>query len=1062
MARNSPFRTRRLSHEFLENRRLLAATCEPPDSTMLPPLQSSGQLFDMSPVNSVPGSAENAMVGADGAITSLIAPFPYDSIFSGSDLVLEHADRVFVVDQLAYSSEPAMLYVFSRGADGTLTQSAAVEVGFAVERMLPVGDQVVLIGRNDWSVLDRTAAEPNNDVIPPPFSQETKVLTVSFGEELAVVRQQINGSLYSVDVSNGQLVVTGSDQGEAVILIYPPPPIENFVKTFEVGSDGITEVASLNIPGFGISRVEGNNFYSVVTNYPDIQYLAPPALDMARSDANLSNTNSMPFREPDEPFPLPVASFTRYLLGDDAITEVATTELGTGYVSNVIIADNGLSAIVLRNEYLGAGPTMSVDLLNLSGDSASVVHRTKLENFQGEVLAVGPQHVVLRNFQDNSLVVVDTNQSTTLEAVNRVRRVPVPDRVELQWESLQVNDDLLVVRAVRLRASDAAGDPNVRPDGTSPNEPAGRQSILLTVSMEQAAIIADTDLSAAIGPSTSLRFFSIDSESSRFGFVATDYAINFALEYQRPQLTFGRLSDSGEFSSDGVLPVGRWLEIDPNADRLLARTSDQLLEFDWVSEDEPVALPLGEPEPPILAVNDSYELNDTGNDHFIYVLENDILGRDMNRYSTRIVELIGAPEGVEVLDGQVIRVSSQAIRDVDTIRFEYVISDGETTSTAVVEISVRSITEERVRELVQAIRQRAASDLDVPVDQVDVVNVERVFFGRDILMGPNGDFDPAVMGSDVNADGTRNEHPIIMAPGVLVSLSVPGATARYHATLEGEITQLFVSRPETVAELSLRAVNDEGQRLEQLVEGQEFFLEFSARDLRPGGQGVYAAFFDLVMPTDNLVITGPVIYTSGFSGAQTGSFTEGEIDDLGALDNGAEAPGREIQPLLRIGVRAVGAGRVSLQPEPADTIGTATLVHGLNREVPANQVRYLPLSLSITAEPIPDPLDIDNNGDVTAGDALEIIRFLNLYGSVELDDLEATVRSVRGEGEDAASFASEMTQMRRLDASGDHRITALDALMIVNDLQRQEVEANSAFAMGSLIDDDDDEANSIT
>ncbi len=1062
MSRRSSFRTRRLSHESLECRRLLAATCDPPDSTVIAPLESSNQSFVALPVKSAVGSATDAIGGPDGVVAWLTAPFSNALDFGEGDLVLEHADRVFVVDQIAYNYEPATLYVFNRDADGTLTQTAAVDVGFVVARMIPVGDQVVLMGRNDWSFVPLTAARPNNDVIPPPLSRETQVLTVSFGEEVAVIRQQITGSLHSVDVSNGQLIVTGSNQGDAVIMIYPPPPIENFVKTFDVGSDGITEVASLTIPGFGISRVEGNNYYSAGTTYSGFDYFAPPTSDSTASDASLANDNALTFDGPNEPLPLPVANFTRYLLGNDAITEVATTELGTGYVSNVIIAENGLSAIVLRSEYLGAGPTMSIDLLNLAGDAVTVVHRTQLENFQGEVVAVGSQHVVLRNYLDNSLVVVDTNQSTALEAVDRVRRVPVPDRVELQSGSLQVNDDMLVLRAVRRRDSDAAGDPNVRPDGTLPNEPAVRQPILLTVSIEQAAIIADTDISAFTGPNASLQLFSIDTEASRFGFVATDYQLNDTLDFQRPRLTFGRLSDSGEFSSDGVLPAGRWIETDANADRLLARTSDQLLEFDWVSEDEPVALPLGELEPPILAVNDSYELNDTGNDHLIDVLGNDMLGRDGNRYPTRIVELIGAPEGVRVLDDRLIRVPAQAIRDVESLRFGYVISDGETTSTAVVEISVRSISEQRVRELVQAVRERAATDLDVPLDQVDVVSVERVFYGRDVLVGPNGDSVIAAMSSELNADGTRVDRPTTLAPGVLVSLAVPGATARYHASLEGEIAQLFVSRPETLAELGLRAVNDDGQRLERLVVGQEFWLEFSARDLRPGGRGVYAAFFDLIVPNDNLVITGPVVHSTGFSGAQTGSFTEGEIDDLGAVDNGAEAPGQETQALLRIGVRAVGAGRVTLQPEPADSIGTATLIHGLNREIPARNVRYLPLSLSISADPVSSPLDIDNNGSVTAGDALEIIRFLNLYGSIEVDDLESTVRSVRGESEDEGMLASEIATMRRLDASGDRKITALDALIIINDLQRQEVEAAAAIATDFLDhNDDDEESNGI-
>ena len=111
------------------------------------------------------------------------------------------------------------------------------------------------------------------------------------------------------------------------------------------------------------------------------------------------------------------------------------------------------------------------------------------------------------------------------------------------------------------------------------------------------------------------------------------------------------------------------------------------------------------------------------------------------------------------------------------------------------------------------------------------------------------------------------------------------------------------------------------------------------------------------------------------------------------------------------------------------------------------------------------------NGSVTAGDALGVINFLNRYGNVELMNLEATVRGTGAEGEDA--MAIELAQMRRLDTSRDDVITAIDALMIVNDLHRQafavssndfvgESEASVGVMLDKLINhnaDDDDEKN---
>ncbi len=361
---------------------------------------------------------------------------------------------------------------------------------------------------------------------------------------------------------------------------------------------------------------------------------------------------------------------------------------------------------------------------------------------------------------------------------------------------------------------------------------------------------------------------------------------------------------------------------------------------------------------------------------------------------------------------------------------------------AVVEIDVQSINEQQVRELVEAIRRRAAEDFGVLVDDVEITFVERIFNQPLPIVLPN---DP-------------NERDL--SPGILVTLTVPDSTALYAASLEGEIIQIFASRREFLVELGLRAVDENGETLERIVEGDNFWLEFSAKDLRDFGGGVYAAFFDLIVPQEHLAITGPVEYGPGFISLPGSEFGGGEIDELGAFSDQIESPGNERQQILRIGVQAVSPGEITLKLDAADQKGTEVLLRGRDTEVPEYNVRYTSLTLNIAEVPVGDPLDADGSGVLSATDALVVINFLGRYGATSLTDLVERVRAVNGEGE--AMTEQEISQMRRLDTNGSGDITVLDALVVVNGLERQaiadEIGAGEqvSFAINTLEDDDDE------
>ncbi|QDT05987.1 Dockerin type I repeat protein [Rubripirellula lacrimiformis] len=233
-----------------------------------------------------------------------------------------------------------------------------------------------------------------------------------------------------------------------------------------------------------------------------------------------------------------------------------------------------------------------------------------------------------------------------------------------------------------------------------------------------------------------------------------------------------------------------------------------------------------------------------------------------------------------------------------------------------------------------------------------------------------------------------------------------------------------------LVEMALQPVDVQGNPVTEIANGQTFYLEWTAKDLRSAGEGVYAAFFDLDLPSDRLQLTGEFQHLNDFKALGDGGGMDGVLDEMGVFSSDVEHPGNEQQTLLRIGVIAVGVGDVLITPTAADEPGHEILLRGRDTETPAESVRYLSTSLTITEAPVFDPLDTDEDGQVTAVDALRVVNFLGRYGVAPVDDLPQLLAA-----EETATGIS-LEETRRLDTNQNGSITALDALVIINRLGR--------------------------
>lgn len=999
---------RRLQHEALESRRLLAADCGLKESADIVESNDALQLLD-----TVPNLVAETGDRIGGLVSETVRPLVLPRVGEGPDFVQEHGDKLFVVDQQLYSGEDGTLYIFERLEDGSLETVESIDVGFPVQRMIVAGDQVLLFGDPRELFYPARALSTTLEI---PDEPKSSVVTVNLGDEIEVVRQEFDLAIYQIHQAGDRILTVARQSGVAAPAIFPPPP-SGLLTMYDITPDGLSEVASDAVDLYGMTAAGERDFYSLEVEIPDIVFFAPENGGAASGEG---------IRAPDVPIG-PTVNLSRYALGDDAIDQVASLDLGKGFPTSFEVAPDGQTAVVIRSHFGGVSQSVFVDMLDLSEGQAKVFETIELSGFYGHVHLGGPDYVVLRSYQDDTLAVIDVNQDIDINAENRVRRIELPEDLWVHYESLRVTDDRLVLYAERTWERD--------PTGLIAYEP--QPGYLLTVSLSEARIIGDARLPATDSPLVAPSLFLIDSETERLGIYAE------AARSETANFLYGHLGEDGEFDQDGTIESARWRwqEIDADADRLIAREASRILEYDWADTEDPVVIPLGE-LPPLEAVNDEFTLFDDGEDHLLDVLANDQIPHDFG--SAEIVEIAGAPEGTEVINGRLIKIPADALDGVESLRFEYVITDdGIRQSSAVVEVEVESIDEAAIERLVQAIRQRAAEDLQVSIDDVVVTSVERLFDQPLPIVLPNGE-------------------EIDLSPGILVLVATPDATALYAASLDGEIILVFTSRREFLVDLGVRAVDENGQVLEEVTEGDNFWLEFTADDLRAQGEGVYAAFYDLIVPTEHLVITGPVEYADGFRPVGGGEFDEGEIDDLGAVDGEFESPGGDLQAIYRIGVQAVGAGEVTLQPEAADEQGTETLIRGNDFEVPLSQVRYTSTTLTILEESDDDPLDVDGNGQRTALDALLVINFLAEYGNTYISELEEKVLAARGEGEQPGDV--DVQAMYRLDTNQNGQISALDALVVINGMYNDQLSVGPTaegeqvvVGVDRLIEDDEDD-----
>jgi hypothetical protein len=953
---------------------------------------------------------------------------PLRRIEAFADDLVEERENIVVAlrKEQVFSSSPqrrpeSTLYLFARQDDGTLIESGSLRIDFTVQRLILTENAILVVGQQHR---DRFL-----DVEPA----QTLLMTVSRNDMTQTSTQTIDGLLKSVVEQESRLIVSTFREDQIIPAIYPPPPIRYDVSVFDTSGESPLLVAKDNLPAPVTENMIVGDDIVLVFREPidagsDFAGIIPLVIPTPMGFQSIGPIVSPPIVSP------PIVSesintLARYRITGDRIDRVAELGLAARDQVEVEISDDGKTAVVFGRlddgfsvvESVDRTPNSLVSLIDLSEDQPALFQSISFSaSGRPSITEIGLRAVVVAN-GGGELIVVDTDQTIDLDAESRIKRILLenPPGQELpRIESItEVSPQLYMVTRRTHRVDPETGLLRLQPERD-----------VVIVSLETLAVASQSSVGA-----TALAVVSAsDAMPKRIGFETLFGQIE-------PQtLAVVSIDAAGQLSQQAILELAGTLEIDSDGSRLLSRQVDRIAEYRWDDLENPIVTLLGDPIPGPTAVDDYFVQNAESRDRYLDVLQNDQVVEHPELSAARIVELIGAPEGVTITSGdRLLRLSDSLLNTEGSFQFQYVLQQGSQRATANVELNLFRYNNQDINRTLDRLLETVVEELEVERSEIRVGG-QLVYTDR--VMPSWFDF--------------GIENPLAGRFGIVVDLAVGDQLYRYSADFGDAVARIDLRQLETVMELQMRAVDAAGNELDAVQIGDEFFIEVIAKDVRPFGLGVFGVSFDLPLPTNRLELTGEIVPLGDFTLFGDPATRRG-IDELHAVEVLIEHPGSAPQPTVRIGVRAIAGGEVALQLDPAESIGAELLIRGINHVISSLQVNYGGISLTIEGF---EPTDTDASGAVTPTDALRVINFLSRYGSVRVEDL-STLRNEAEGIDDAADVAA----MRRLDTNADGHISARDALTVINDLARRfrsaPVEAgvfDDSAGIDFLSDEDDD------
>ncbi|MFV2069608.1 MAG: Ig-like domain-containing protein, partial [Pirellulales bacterium] len=258
-----------------------------------------------------------------------------------------------------------------------------------------------------------------------------------------------------------------------------------------------------------------------------------------------------------------------------------------------------------------------------------------------------------------------------------------------------------------------------------------------------------------------------------------------------------------------------------------------------------------------------------------------------------------------------------------------------------------------------------------------------------------------------------------------------------------------VQGAESVVLIQLATTDLAGTPVTSVAPGADFVLVGSVQDVRLDPEGVFAAYLDVTFDASLASINGPIEHGADYPNAPSGDLSvAGLIDEVGGAD-GLGFPagtGGDVRELFSITMTATQSGDVTFDPDAADDLSHAVLVFGENVAVPLSQVEFVPTTLSISGPAFmnaANPLDVNADGLLSPLDALSVINDLNRYGARDL--AAPSVASTAAVSQQLVS-----TPIYYIDVNGDGSVTPIDALVVINALNAQAAGTAATAAVAAI------------
>ena len=172
----------------------------------------------------------------------------------------------------------------------------------------------------------------------------------------------------------------------------------------------------------------------------------------------------------------------------------------------------------------------------------------------------------------------------------------------------------------------------------------------------------------------------------------------------------------------------------------------------------------------------------------------------------------------------------------------------------------------------------------------------------------------------------------------IIGTDVAGNTVSQNVTLT-----VAATAPKDI-KLTLKIVDADGNVLNNLTSGQDFFLAAFVQDTRPDADGplfgVFSFYTDVTY-TSNVQVNGAIQRLNTYTTAVTGSTaTPGIIDEIGAIANTITALGKSEFAFFRIPMKVIGSGDVTFAADPHETDGLDIVTFGATAPTTPSEISY--------------------------------------------------------------------------------------------------------------------------